>query len=516
MVRVLAILLLLRICSNCQTADRMRAILSIEDATQAGDLDTASRLIDDALKQYPGDGGIFNLRGVVHARREQLREARQDFSDAVRLAPTLTPAWENLARACQMLARKDASAVNCAIDSWKRVSALKPGDAEAHGSLALLYEQEGQFSESLNELAKIPPNSASQMPNLLLRCADLAALGRSRAAQTLARQLGSRDDFSETDYDDVRNAFDLPSAASTAVVLLEALDKRHAAGPASLRRLAIAYEQIDRPVDARKTLERLVLLDPRNTAHLLELARLADQSKDYEGALGYLAHARDLDSRNARIHFLFAMIAMKLELAVEARRSLDCALALDPQNPDYNYSMGAVILTTTRDAATASGYFEKYVKARPASPSGHFALGVAYFSSGDYDKAETEMLQLGNSAKAAEADYFLGRIARRRGNLDEALRRLQRSIESMPSFAESHTELARVYMLEGDLQKAHAELDLALKVDPQSFQANSQLLVLYRRTHDERAAAQQQLLMKLDEERSRRAELMLRTVEFRP
>jgi tetratricopeptide (TPR) repeat protein len=511
----LTVLLVLAICLHSQTSDRMQAIVSIEDATAAGDLNTASRLIDGALKEYPGDGGLLNLRGVVHARRNELPDARHDFAEAVRRAPALTPAWENLARACQLMADKDASAVTCATDSWKRVTALKPGDPEAHASLGLLYERQAQFSESLGQLQQLPPDIASQTPNLLLQCADLAALGRTADAEKIARQFSTREDFSETDLEDVRNAFDLPSTASVVIPVLEALDNRQAAGLAGLRRLAIAYEEINRTADARKTLERLAQLDPRNTAHLLELARLADQSKDYEGALGYLAHARDLDPQNARIHFLFAMIAAKMDLLIEARRSLDRALAIDPDNPDYNYAMGALILTT-RDAATASRFFEKFVKAKPTNASGHFALGVAYFTSGDYEKAKAEMLGLENSPKAAAADYFLGRIARLEGDPDEAIRRLRKSIAGMPSFAESHTELARVHLLQGDFRNAQAELDCALKLDPQSFQAHNQLLVLYKRTHDSRAAQQQELLTKLDEERSRRAELMLRTVEFRP
>ncbi|MBV8895836.1 MAG: tetratricopeptide repeat protein [Acidobacteriaceae bacterium] len=514
-VAILIALLLLPICLLCQTSDRMQKILDIEEATTAGDLDTASRLIGVALNQYPRDGGLLNLRGVVHARRNEVAEARQDFTDAVRFSPALTPAWQNLARACQILADQDASAVACAINSWERVSTLKPDDAEAHASLGMLLERSGEFSKSLMELRKLPAGIASQTPNLLLLCADLAALGRTVEAQKAAAQIGARTDFSDADFGQVQNAFDSAVAASVVIPLVETMDNRGAAGLASLRRLAIAYEQTNRIADARRTLERIVLLDPHNTAHLLELARLADNSKDYEAALGYLAHARDLEPQNARIHFLFAMIAAKMELPLEAKRSLERALTIDPENPDYNYSMGVSILAS-RDAATAAGFFEKFLKARPASASGHFALGVAYFNSGDYDKARTEMLQLENGPKSGNAEYFLGRIARLEGDTDGALRHLQKSIDSMPSFAESHTELARVYMLQGDLERAHAELDRAVKLDPQSFQANNQLFILYKRTHDGRAAAQQQLLAKLDEERSRRAELMLRTVEFRP
>src|SRR5947209_6029424 len=124
------------------------------------------------------------------------------------------------------------------------------------------------------------------------------------------------------------------------------------------------------------------------------------QAKDYEGALGYLAHARDLAPDNPRIHFLFAMTAIKMNLPVEARRSLERALALDPANPGYNYAMGSVVLTT-RDAATASSYFQNFVKAEPADPQGHYALGIAYFASGDYAQAKQEMRPLTNDPKRA-------------------------------------------------------------------------------------------------------------------
>ena len=468
------------------------------------------------MQQYPHTGGLVNLQGILHARQNDFVAARHDFEEAVHLMPQLTPAWQNLARACQMTAEQDPSAAACAVRSWQHVQRLKPDDAEAHSALGLLYERTGKYTDSLRELQALPPEIASQTGNLLLTAADLAALHRIPASKAAAQQLIGRSDFSEADFDTVQTAFDNTAAAPVAVILVESLDRRQAAGVKSLRQLAIAYEQLHRPLDARRTLERVALLDPQNTAHLIELARLADEAKDYEGALGYLAHARDLAPADAQIHFLFAMIASKMNLPVEARASLTRALAIDPANPAYNYAMGFVTLST-RDAATAASYFQKFVTARPDNPKGRYALGVAHFASGDYVKAKQEMETVENDPKTAGgADYFLGRIARQEDRLPDATRLLKKSIELFPTFAESHTELARVLMLQGDLAGAHRELELALAIDPDSFQANSQLLVVYRRTHDERAGKQAERVKQLDDERSKRAELMLRTIEARP
>ncbi len=496
--------------------DTVQALLSIQNAIQAGDLAAASSLIDQAMQQNPNEGGLFNLRGIVHARRDELPGARRDFEEAVRLAPTLTPSWQNLARACQLEAGKDATAIACAIEAWQHVGRLQPADPEAHRSLALLYEQQNEYNPSLREFAKLPSEQRSQSPNLLIECADYAALGRSVEAGKAALQLGRRADFAEADFAAVQNAFESPKTAAAVVALVEGLDSRQAAGLVSLQKLAIAYEQLSRPRDARKILERLATLDTKNTAHLLELARIADKGGDHEGALGYLAHARDLAPGDAQIHFLFAMIATELDLPIEARESLKRSLAIEPDNATYNYAMGYVILST-RDAATAAGYFENFVRARPAEVKGHYALGIAYFASGDYVKAKSEMQRVENDSKTAGgAAYFLGRIARLEDHFDAAARYLRKSSELMPAFAESHTELGRVRLVEGNISEAQAELERAVQLDPRSFQGNMQLLALYRREHDPRAEQQAEIVKKLDEERSRRAELMLRTVEVRP
>src|SRR5690348_9328477 len=128
--------------------------------------------------------------------------------------------------------------------------------------------------------------------------------------------------------------------------------------------------------------------------------------------------------------------------------------------------MGSVILTT-RDATTASTYFKKYVEAKPADPRGHFALGVAYFSGGDYTNAKIQMRSVEDSAgTAGGAKYFLGRIARLENDLESATKYLQKSIQILPNYSESHTEFARVLMLEDRDKEAREELDRALQLDP--------------------------------------------------
>jgi tetratricopeptide (TPR) repeat protein len=210
------------------------------------------------------------------------------------------------------------------------------------------------------------------------------------------------------------------------------------------------------------------------------------------------------------------MVVLEMELPLEARKSVTKALELNPKNPDYNYALGSIILRT-RDPAPAIAYFQNFVNARPTDPKGRFALGVAYFSSGDYENCKRMMLEVSKDpATAGGAAYFLGRLARLDDNLDQAVEYLKRCITLLPSFAEAHTELARVYLRQDRIDDATAAVTRALSLSSDSFQANSTLLIIYQRTHDPRIQEQKALLQKLDEERGKRQELMLRSIEVKP
>ncbi len=501
--------LMLPRCQAQQANEQL--IQTVQDAIASGNMDRALTLLQPALQAHPDDAGLLNLRGVVHASRGETVEAKQDFARATTLQPQLMPAWQNLARACQMNADKDLASADCAQRAWKRVLQWQPKDVEAHRGMALVLEREGKYSESLQMMAAIPEQPQFLTTDLMIRCLDLSGLKRTGEAESTARRLAAQPDLGAGDLAAMRQA-----PAAVMVILAEAIDARHELDLAGLKQLAIAYESADRQSDARKTLERVAAQEPNNTANLLELARVAERQNDHEGALGYLGHARELAPDDAQIHFLFARVASEMELPLEARKSLAEALRLKPDNPEYNFDMGCIILTT-RDAATAASYFQKFVNARPNDDKGHYALGVAEFTSGDYGKAKAEMKRVErDESVGGPADFFLGRMARLDGDLDAAKEYQTKAIQRMPRFAESHTEMARVLMMEGQLPQATEELKQALALDAKSFQANLQLLALYQKTHDERAAAQAELLKKLDEERSKRAELMLRSVEIRP
>jgi tetratricopeptide (TPR) repeat protein len=447
-------LLLLLCWVSAHGATPEATILNIQAEIQDGKLDAAERAIAIAMKNAPRDGGLYNLRGIVYADRNQLKTAEKDFIQAIELNPHFVGAYLNFGRTCEMLEATEPGALNSAIAQYRRLLKLQPEASAVRLQLAKLLEKSEDYAFSLKELDTLPLADSREALAISLRCADLAGIA---AAYTRGGQLS----------------------------------------------------------EARRTLEKMVSVDPANSAPLMELARIAEKQNDLNGALGYLAHARDLNPNYAPVHFFFGVVCIELDLPVEAKKSLQKALDLDPENAAYNYARGSVELQG-KAAWQAIPYFKKFVAAEPDDPRGRFALGVAEFASQDYELAAKEMNSVAhNKETTAGAEYFLGRIAKTESDWDKASAHFQRSIEADTNYADSHAELGLARMHLNDMAGARTELNRALELNPNSYIANGNLLALFQRTKDPLAKSQEEKLRALDSTRSEKQELMLRAIKIR-
>jgi tetratricopeptide (TPR) repeat protein len=504
------------VCRSPARASTPEAIiLGIQSSIQEGNIDAAEHAIAVALKKDPRDGGLYNLRGIAHANRNNLKEAEEDFNRAVQLSPYLVGAYLNLGRTCEMLSAREPKAIDRAIVQYRHLLKLRPESNTVRLQLSKLLEMREEYALSLRELDSLPVVDRRGALAVSLRCADLAGVGRSHDAETTARDLRGLSDLDEHVIETVLPTLVKSKAESIVILMLELVNQRQHLSYDSLRQLAEAYARRGQLPEARRTLEKAVSADPANPAPLMELARLAEKQNDLNGALGYLAHARDLNPNYAPVHFFFGIVCIELDLPLEAKKSLQKALDLDPENPVYNYARGSVELQG-RAAWQAIPYFKKFVAAEPGDPRGHFALGAAEFASQDYEVAAKEMNSVANYTEtAAGAEYFLGRIAKAESDWAKASAYFQKSIETDPNYADSYAELGLTKMHLNDLAGARRDLDRALELNPNNYIANGNLLALFQRTKDPLAKSQEQKLRALDLKRSEKQELMLRTIKIR-
>jgi tetratricopeptide (TPR) repeat protein len=117
---------------------------------------------------------------------------------------------------------------------------------------------------------------------------------------------------------------------------------------------------------------------------------------------------------------------------------------------------------------------------------------------------------------AAGAHYFLGRIAKLQQDLPEAERELTQAIAANPKFADALAELGHVHIRTERYEEAAKTLERARALDPDNFRVNANLLILYQKTKDPRAEAQQQRFEEIKKKRAEDEELLWRSIEVRP
>jgi tetratricopeptide (TPR) repeat protein len=482
----------------------------------ARDRAAARHELTEALKLYPGSPVVRNFLGVLEAGDGNYTQAEERFREAVQRAPEYTDAYLNLGRLYQEHGGKDPQAAQKALAAYQAIVRYDPSHAEARFQSATLLLATGEFTRSLVELRRLPSADQDRPAALAVRLADHAGNGERGEADAAAEKLLAAGGFDELDVRPTLPVLLAHGRPDLAVRLLEDLRRRGRASSEDLQRLALIREDAGELVEARVRLEEAAHRRPDDVGLLLDLARVAHKAGDKEGALGYLGHARAVDPANARVHFLFGMTCVELDLGAEAYSSLKEAVRLDPENAAINYAMGAVALHS-KDPGEATPYFRKYAELEPKEARGPFALGLAAFHAKDYETARRLLATAAERAEtAAGASYYLARIARAEGDLEEALRFALRSVEASPSYADPWSELGLVYLRLDQPEKAREALERCLRIDAEHYLGNMHLLMLYGRTRDPREAAQRERFEEIKKRSKEAAADFLRPIDVRP
>lgn len=525
LLRAATVTLLLALClipqshvfsQQAREKERERRILEIQRLFGQGDLAAARKLLDEALKRFPSDAGLDNLQGIIEAQEGNYAAAERSFRRAVTRDRKFTGTYLNLGRLYQKHSADDPQALTKALDVYRRLLQYEPANAEANYQSAALLMRKGAYQSSLDHLSRLPAKIQESAQVLSVSCADYAGLGRSERANEMASRLIAHPDFSEPDVSAILPALTGSQRDDLSVELLEGLRKRQTLTPALTRHLGLVYERTGKLAEARATLEQSVSGDRPSVALLADLARVAHKQRDYQGALGYLAHARDLEPNNASLHYFFGLVCLDLNLVAEARVAFDRAVKIEPENPAYNYAMGAAS-TFRHDPGEAVPYFEKYVQLKPQDARGKLALGAALFRSKQYDAATRVLMEAVKvSETATAAHYYLGSVARQNGRLDDAIRELQQALKANPDYTDALAELGQCYLIRREYESAGKLLRRALEINPNHYAANFNLLTLYARTKDEREAAQAARFEEVKKLREEKAQELLRMIEVRP
>jgi tetratricopeptide (TPR) repeat protein len=491
------------------------SVVAIQKQMQSGDLDGARAAIAQALKKYPADGGLENLLGVIEVQEGHVDAARQDFLSAVRHDPHLAGAYLNLARIDMQTSAQDPAKRAEALRMSERVLEMDSTNDEARYQVAAIYALDKNYPRSLHELERLGVQTQASLEVQVLACQVRASLPDRVAARDAVRSLAHNPDLTEQDASACVPQLRAARRADLIVELLTASAAHSPLSAAGLEVLGLAYEAENQFGQARATLEKAFAARPDSFEILIDLTRVARAAGDDQGALGYLAHARDLRPKDGSLAYEFAVICVQMGLHMEAKKAISEAIAIDPDNPQYNLAMGTVISYST-NPVEALPYLKKYQSLRPQDPNGPLALGITSFKLDD-EKAAISWLTQATTAPstAAEAHYYLGRIAQTQGRLEDSKNELEQALRYSPDQPNTLAELGRTAFLQHNNEEAARYLDRALKIDGDNYLANYGLMQLYARTKDPRKEEQEKRFNQVKDNQDQRELQSRRLFEIR-
>ena len=201
-----------------------------------------------------------------------------------------------------------------------------------------------------------------------------------------------------------------------------------------------------------------------------KIAQTAATLGNSDEAMMEFRQALNLDNNfvQCRNDYGLYLLRNKNETENAMREWKKCA-QIDPQYPFPYYNM-ALVLHEKGDLEGAIENFETVTRLKPNFAEAHRELGLCIFERAQGGDLETAVKALEKSAKLAPKNpmvhYHLAIIYATKGNLDAGEAELRTALMCDPRLAAAHWELARLRYLRGDMDRCMSEIAEAAKINP--------------------------------------------------
>jgi len=180
--------------------------------------------------------------------------------------------------------------------------------------------------------------------------------------------------------------------------------------------------------------------------------------------------AVNLDPGIAESHFLLGITLIAAGKSGEALTELDKAVSLS-QNPSRYIPHRAVALVNTGKIEEAVASVKEMVSSRPDDADGYEGLIFVLNLLGRHE----EVLQMAQKAATLQLGPYTEPYIKLSsglsygflGQYDQAILRLKEAIKLWPDYVYGHIHLAAICSLAGQMEEARAEVQEALKINPQ-------------------------------------------------
>ncbi len=189
-----------------------------------------------------------------------------------------------------------------------------------------------------------------------------------------------------------------------------------------------------------------------------------------ETGLPELKKAIELDPRSIPAHLFMAMYWRRQERYDQALASLQAAIEIDAQNPILQVEVGET-LATLGDLNAAQEAYQKAIDLSPNDPT--FLNFLVGFSLKYEYRIEEIALPVARQAVILAPDDpevldSMAQVFIKLNDQINAERFINRALEKDPNFAPAYLHMGQVYLLQGNLSGAQAQLNQVTKLAPGS------------------------------------------------
>jgi tetratricopeptide (TPR) repeat protein len=444
-----------------------------------GRFQEAATIYRQVLKLVPNNGEWHYNYSLALAKLGDRKGQELELETTVRLDPIMVTAHNDLG----LLNLEDGKLAEAGHE-FNLVLGIDPQNAEAQNNLGLVYTRQGSdelAAASFQQAIHNDPRYTKAFVNLGL---------------TLARQ---------GDYYAAEQQFEK-------ALQLEPQN------PSALTALGMLLAKLDHHQQAIETFQKVVSLQPVSAEAHLNLGIAMADSYDPQGALKEFSKAVQLAPNSAQAHFDIGRVLYDLERREEAHAELEIAHELAPNYTSPMYFLAAM----DSPSAHSVELLKHLVRLEPENSAAQDLLGQNLMHAGKTTEAlEHWKIAVRTDPNNSSALYNLARhlaethdpeakrymerfqalekgsqlndrvhtlnnfalSAAQNHNWPLALEQLKDAIESCGQCGAAptlHKNLGLIYARKGDTELAIRELDLALKEDPRSADAQKALEILRR------------------------------------
>lgn len=425
------------------------------------DMETATRLADQAAAKNPKNVGVWLFKGDIQRAQGKADAALAAYDEALKVRSGHPMAL--LAKASVEIGIRKFTEAKADIEAARKSS---PENLSVIYTQALLDFSQAKYAaaqESLQQILRVAPE---HMPSIFLAGAVQYALGATQQAeQNLKKYLD-------------KNPENLYARRLLISALLKNNQQQQAInvlapalkGPQQDHELLMlagqTYMQARDFTKANEYFERANALSPQNAAVHTAMGIAKLQQGENAAAIEELQKANALDAKSPQAGLLLAMTHLRLK---EYDKALVALHTLEKEQPDnpllYNLEGGALL--GKNDIAAARKSFEKAV-----SIQANFLPAVTNLANLDVRDKKPDVAKkrfedvLAKDGKNIQAMVALSNIALASGKNDEAKTWLDRARTADPQAVQPAQLLITYYLRNGDKQAALALANELAKITP--------------------------------------------------